>query len=213
MSKRSVNDEAEHSESKKVKPLKLEFQLANEVNKVTFEKINEMVSLLEGHLETLRGTKLIVSIETSRLLDGGISIQLKTFEFIPPTNCIFAIELNGRKKEFTISEASDLLHMINPDKEAIVLDSLKNAIDDAMIFYGRLMECNRELNSVVDELKMKSTTKFGQFKLKADVVENALLMHEDLETIESQTLWQEWTTVAIAYLKYVFKDVDMKKRN
>jgi hypothetical protein len=211
MSKRGNDGESEHSTSKKVNPPRLDFKSANETNNVTIAKINAMISLFEDHVEALRGQKLITTIVIEQQANDNIALERKSIEFYPPTTCIYAIELNGRKMKFTISDLSALLPMISPDKEAIVLESLKNEVDNTMVFYGRLFECDRDLRSILEELKSKGIawSDFSNFKTKS--VGNAILAHKDLATIESQTLWQDWAIAAIAYLKYLSKSADMYK--
>lgn len=106
---------------------------------------------------------------------------------------------------------SDLLQIISPEKEAIVLDSLKGAIEDAMIFYGRIIECARDLYDAVEKLKEKRITMFDELAFNTNFLKPVKLAHTDLETTESIMLWQEWSKAAIAYLNYVFKVADMGK--
>lgn len=213
MSKRGNDSETEHSTSKKVNPQRLDFKSANETNNVTIRKINAMISLVEDHMEALRGARLITTIILDRQPNGDTTLALRSIKYFPPTPCSYTIELNGRKMKFTISELSALLPMFSPDKETIVLDSLKNAVGDTMVFYGRLVKYNRDIHCLWEELALKTISGYDYLKLDTNLIQSTTLMHKDLETIEGQTLWQEWSTAVIAYLKYVSKATDMNKRN
>lgn len=193
----------------------LVYDTTNESNKQTIAMINGMLSLIQEHLDVLVNSEHITTIcfkaesKTFAITRNKFAKGFEKFQF---TFVAF-----GPNKEFTLADVANLLKLTNSESETSILNELKIAVENQMIFYGSFVQCTYDLNSVWDELTQEFChhDQFAVWKLKYSCprIQSITLTDLNLNLFKVRYMWLEWSKFATAFVKYFINGCKHAKDN